>query len=741
MKRPLGCACLFFILFISSFYILFPPCLPDYSAWQGRDMYVGGQVKSIKMQEINGEIKTVYLLDEVSIDENRIYSNSKDNLSTIYVHQKIYCYSNISNSQIYIGSYVWFKGEFQAYEEAQNPGQFDSRFYYHVQNIGGSLWESEVIWCNGEQNPLLQALHNLKLYFSQKIDSYYQPKYGSVMKAVLLGDKTDLDSEMKALFQEGGILHILTISGLHVSMLGMGCFRVLRKCGMWVRPAAITGLLLVILYGMMIGSGAATLRAVCMFAMQMTAILAGRTYDRLTGLSVAAMMLLLEQPMYVFYSGFLLSFGAILGITIVTPLVEKILKGKGRHIERIGKTCSGGIGILAATFPIQLYFYYEYPLYSMLVNIIVVPFLTIIVGAGALVLVIPEIVGVAAVPLVYICQVLLWGYEQMCLLVQKFPFHCLVLGAPTWWQILLYYVCLVAGIYGLKEGNWKPVKSIAVAGMIVAFFVLLIRPNHEMTFRFLSVGQGDCTVVQYGKETYVVDCGSTSEKKVAKNILLPCLKYYGIAEVSGVFISHADEDHMNGVLQWLMEYEHSHVKIGCIILPDLTEEGVWQEFEELLLLAEKLDIPVMTLSAGDVLQLEKLAIAVMNPPQNYGKIEDANAYSQVLLFDYIGTRVLMTGDIDAETEEKLISKVPGIAVLKAAHHGSKYSNSTPFLQAACPKHIILSYGVGNSYGHPHTDAVARMKEIGANLWYTGRQGAIMVEIGEQVEVWSWCQPD
>ena len=374
MKRPLGCACLLFILFIRVFYTLFPPLLPDYSAWKGRTVYVNGQVVSIKEQEINGEIQTVYLLEGVSLeksstvqtsylsDKNNSVSNTKDNSGTTYVHDKIYCYSNISNSQIPIGSRVWVKGSFQPYESAQNPGQFDSKFYYHIQDIGAGLWDAEVIWCNQEKTLFSQSLYNFKQYFLNKIDTYFSLEYGGVMKTILLGDKADLDPALKDLFREGGILHILTISGLHISMLGMGGFNMLRKIKVPVKPAAVTGLFLVVMYGMMIGTQAATFRAICMFAMQMCALLLGRTYDRLTGLSVAAMLLLLEQPLYVFYSGFLLSFGAVLGVTVAAPLVEKLCKDKGTIVKWFGKLFSGGIGILAATFPIQLYFYYEYPI-------------------------------------------------------------------------------------------------------------------------------------------------------------------------------------------------------------------------------------------------------------------------------------------------------------------------------------------------------------------------------------------
>ena len=369
MKRPLGCACLLFILLIRLFYILFPPFLPDYSAWKGRTVYVNGQVMSIKKQEISGETRTVYLLKEVSLekssatqssyfsDKSNSVSNTKDHSGTLYVHDKIYCYSNVSHSQIHIGSHVRLKGTFYPYEAAGNPGQFDSQFYYHVQGVGASLSDAEIILHNEDRNLFSQFLYDIKQYFLCKIDACFSPKYGGVMKTILLGDKTHLDSNLKDLFQEGGILHILTISGLHISMLGMGCFHLLRRIRIPVKFAAVAGLFLVILYGVMIGTQAATYRAVCMFVMQMSALLLGRTYDRLTGLSVAAMLLLLEQPLYVFYSGFLLSFGAVLGITLVAPLAESCCKNKGYIAEWFGKLFSGSIGVLAVTFPMQLYFF------------------------------------------------------------------------------------------------------------------------------------------------------------------------------------------------------------------------------------------------------------------------------------------------------------------------------------------------------------------------------------------------
>ncbi len=769
MKRPFGCACLFFILFIRVFYACFPPALPDYSSLQGREVYVSGQVISKKYQEVNEESCVVYTLGEVRLqkssmaesdyffDKNALQS-TKEYSNVEYRHNQIYCYVTAQQPEVYIGSEVWMQGIFQAYTAPDNPGQFDSQLYYHIQGVGGSLQEGSIVWSDGRQNVFSQTLYEWKQYFLEKIDTHFTERYGGVMKTILLGDKSDLDKDLKQLFQEGGILHILTISGLHISMLGMNSFRLMRKAGLSQKLSAVAGLAIVLVYGAMIGTQAATFRAICMFAMQMAAILLGRTYDRLTGLAVAAVLLLLEQPMYVFYSGFLLSFGAVLGITVLTPMVERLCKDKGKLVEWFGKLFGGGIGILLASFPIQLYYYYEYPLYSMLVNVMVLPMLPYIVGFGAMVLAVPQIAVVITVPFVYGAEILLWVYEWVCEKSQTLPYHSIVLGVPQWWQILVYYGCLLFVIGCMKYrlvGNVKKPKSrlgsvkeaisckiipvFLSAALCVAAGVILWRPMQGISCCFLSVGQGDCAIVRYGQEAYVIDCGSTGKKNVGTQILLPCLKYYGISEVNGVFLSHADSDHVSGIVQWLENYEHSHVSIEMIILPELEKEALEEEFAEVLELARTEGITIATVGAGDRLDLGELNIEVLHPQSNFKDTEDANGYSQVLLFSYKDRNLLFTGDIGEAQEMLLLEELGGknITLLKAAHHGSRYSSAEAFLKVCSPENIVLSYGVGNSYGHPHKDAVTRMEAVGAGLWYTGRQGAIIVEVDREVKVYGY----
>ncbi len=805
MKRPFCYACLLFILFIALFYICFPPVYPQYPDLEGREVYAGGRILEKQPQKVYEQSCMRYTLDRVQIMQdstaaishssnikdlnqeikslsqnagqsgNQFYNNqqSENNNShntqlhketVAYNHERIYCYVPINEEELDVGAYVWMQGSFEGYEAPDNPGQFDSQQYYHILGIGGSLNEAQILWNNEAEDRLKEGLYDLKQYLLKKTDDYYTEKYSGVMKTILLGDRSELDAGMKELFKEGGILHILSISGMHISMIGMSTYKLFRKMGVSVKFSAITGLVLVLLYGMMVGSQASTARAIVMFSMQMAAILLGRTYDRMTGLAMAAVLLLLEQPMYVLSSGFLLSFVTVLGIVVFSPMIETLCKERGKVLQYAAKLLSGSMGALLASFPIQLYFFYEYPLYSMIVNVLVLPFLPYIMWFGAAVLCIPRIIGITASPLVYSIEMMIQGYEWVCEKSRLLPMHSLVLGAPAWWQMMIYYGCLflvmvlsgeksvscIFKIRNKKQENRTLFKIFNNTGLFlqrtgiicllgIAVSVLVYRPSQGISLCFLSVGQGDCAVVQNGTKTYVIDCGSSKKSNVGTKILLPYLKYKGISYVEGVFLSHADADHINGILGWLTEYEHSHVQIGTILLPALQQACLEEEFAELITLAEDRGIAVTALGAGEQLNLGTLRMEVLYPEKNFADISDRNGYSQVLLLEHAGQSMLFTGDI-GEVQEKILLeawKERPIVLLKAAHHGSRFSSSAQFLETCKPEHTVFSYGVGNSYGHPHAETVERVKEVGSELWYTGRQGAILVQWCDDIEINGW----
>lgn len=751
MRRPLLGACLFFGLLVFSFYVCVPYELPDYGKLDGKQLCFTGKVAQIETKEYFGKTNIIYTLKDVWTDEGMA--------EACYEHGQIYCYTSEKFANTYIGTKIAVKGDFSSFKGPENPGSFDSQFYYHILGVGGSLKNAQLISSDGAVSCIREALHRLRFFLIQKSEQLFSKPYNGIIQAVLLGYKGNLDADMKQLYKEGGMLHIMTISGMHISMLGMGCVWVLKKLRVPGRVAAVIGALVVVLYGMMIGMQVATLRAVLMFCMRMLAKLLRRTYDAKTALGLSAAVLLLKQPMYLFHSGFLLSYGSVLGMIVVMPVLNKLWECKNKFVKGVYERFLASVGILLATLPLQLYFFYEYSLYSILINFIVLPLLPFVVGIAVVVLALPMTltvtssgampVGAASGCLVWVVERLLAFYEWVCDFFGNLPAHAVVAGAPKVWQIIGYYVVLAVCLAwidywkrnGMKldaAGIWQTVlmKGLPVLGVSSTVLLILFwRPLDGFQCHFLSVGQGDCAVIREGDSAYLVDCGSSSKKRVAEDILLPFLKYYGISKVDGVFLSHADEDHINGIVQWLEDYEHSHIAMKSMILPALDEEILEGEFGEVLALCEARGVPVFTLSAGDALSLGNLRLEVLNPPQDT-EATGTNECSQVLFLEYKNHSILFTGDISSKTETDLLHKLndANITVLKVAHHGSKYSSSASFLRAIKPQVAILSYGAENSYGHPHKEVLDRLNANKSYVMETAKSGAITILFEDEVRI-------
>ena len=201
---------------------------------------------------------------------------------------------------------------------------------------------------------------------------------------MLLGDKSNLDENVKDRYQMAGLLHMLAISGTHLTLLGMGCFQILQRMGASISLAGSISVFLLFSYGILTGEGVATMRALCMFVVVMGAKMTGRTYDLLSAMSLSAVFLLISSPSYLFYSGFLLSFGCICGVGIVLPCLEQIFSLKKQNPKHkkwsvaIGNALAVSLSIQVATLPVTLYFFYEVPVYGLLWNLIALPALSVV---------------------------------------------------------------------------------------------------------------------------------------------------------------------------------------------------------------------------------------------------------------------------------------------------------------------------------------------------------------------------
>jgi competence protein ComEC len=231
---------------------------------------------------------------------------------------------------------------------------------------------------------------------------------------------------------------------------------------------------------------------------------------------------------------------------------------------------------------------------------------------------------------------------------------------------------------------------------------------------------------------------------VGKYRILPFLKYKGADEIEAVIVTHPDEDHINGVLELIERGEAEGIRIKNLVLPEIVHELKNTAYKELEWLAQREGVEVSYINSGEYIADNGITMQCLNPDRE--KVyEEANEYSVVLWLQCGSFQVLLTGDAEGIGEKELTENLKklqtgeGITVLKAAHHGSKYSTSTELLDILSPQLTVISCGENNRYGHPHRETLERLAAAGSPVLTTPDCGAITVEVGKSVVVRSFCE--
>ena len=475
---------------------------------------------------------------------------------------------------------------------AANPGQFDLRQYYKSLGYLYYIENPEVISVAGGKNRIVYRLDSLKTSLKAVYRKCCTATDAGVYAAMVTGDRSDMDSTISELFSAAGIGHILAISGLHISLIGMGLYKLLRRIGFLCPMSAIISGIFVVLFGVMTGNSVSATRAIVMFVCAVNAQVLGRRYDILSAVSLSAIILILKNPYVIANSGFLLSFMAIAGVAVVTD---------GFSVKWL-KWLTGPAAIQLATFPIILWFYYEVPVYSVFLNLLVVPLMSLIMisalGCGLL--------GLISIPAGcffagaghYILILFRYGSELMLSL----PGSVFVAGRPELWQVMVYYILLFLFSQRKHVVMWIEKRAVRKCGeaeceikkhrevgreavkggarkcearkceaekleagkcvmganiflrslLVIAVIILLARRRSGLEVTFLDVGQGDAIFISLPNGGNVfIDGGSTSSRNIYEKVIEPFLKYKGVRRLDFLFLTHSDADHENGWAQAL----------------------------------------------------------------------------------------------------------------------------------------------------------------------------------------------
>lgn len=695
-----------------------------------------------------------------------------------------------------IGGTVKVKGEVSRFQKAGNPGEFDLKAYYTSLGISAAVFAWEVR-CEEEKgySPYLDALYRFQCFCGRVFARICTPEDEGIFQAAILGDKDKMEQDIRDLYQKNGIAHLLAISGLHLSLIGAGLHRILRRCGLGYGLSGLLAAAVIVSYGILTGASGSALRAVIMLAVSFLAAFLGRTYDLLSALSLALLLLSGASPFSITQSGFQLSFGAVLGIGILGKALEsspKILKdspmpcGRNKKTERRwmqGLKISAAVQL--ATAPVVLWHYFQIPVYGVVLNLFVVPLMGYVVISGLLGLLAGTFFYDAGVMAVGSGHYILQFYQRLCELTSRLPGSLLIWGRPKGFQIFLYYLFLggmILGLHGLKrkekewtegeglkrkEKEWtegEGVKKIRMqrwgiifTGSLLCILCMKPRPQSGLDIAVLDVGQGDGIVLQCeggrtetrgilwqgeregnkeGAEevlqqaVILIDGGSSSEKRLGENRLEPYLKSEGISRIDFAVVSHGDADHTSGLLYLLKECPE--IEIGCLILPEAGRED--SGYEKLIYAAEKRGIGVGYMDVGDKIQAGSCLLTCFYPGEGMDiDFSDRNQQSLVIRVDYQDFHMLFTGDVGQEGEKMALDYAGEeafsmVQVLKAAHHGSRFSNGEDFLAAVHPAWTVISYGEGNSYGHPHEETIERLEKEGSTVLETGKMGAVLLHV-------------
>ncbi len=691
----------FFPLMFLAGIFLFKAALTDPFA----DALVSNAVNNRKEVCVNGVIT-----DFSPRGEDFIYKIKAENINFTdgTKTEEPYGIRLITKQKFSCGDKVSVISRIYAHNGKFNPSDFDNRLYLRIHGYDYSIYidkpDDGKIIVKGKEKSAVYLVRN-KMYalrdrVSAVFDANFTERQAGVLKAVAIGDKSGADYDLKQNFRDAGIYHFLAISGLHLSVIAGFLVWLLKKIDK--KGAYIFTMLFLALYWIMTGGSVSATRAVLMIFILLVGKLIYRRYDLINAVSLAALILLLFEPLFLFDSGFLYSFAAVYGIALSVGAAEKA------GIEnKIFMSAAASFGATLFTRIISLVTYYTINLYDIFINLLLIPFMGLIVVYAMIIGFAGLLFNVSLVskPLGAAVDLLDFTAEKLS------GFASLTVGCPTKTVFALIIISALLLVLFLLEPK---AKRLCTALFTLVFIIpLSLAEDPEPTVNFLYVGQGDCCVINKGKTAYIYDCGGNALSEMGEDTgtyrIMPFLNYSGINKVGAVFISHTDTDHIKGLFDLLK----GGVDIDKIYLAEFAEEN--NNFNTLMSLAKEKNVPVERLCAGESLELDKMVFTCLYPYEN---ANDNNDNSMVLKWEYGGKSVLLTGDISKKAEKTLPADEINADILKLSHHGSKTSTSVYLVKNASPTYAVASAGYNNYLGHPSLETVERMRKYGVVLYKT-----------------------
>lgn len=662
-----------------------------------------------------GKQKVILKTNSITIDNLKL--NTKLKIQAIFN----------SGVEVEFGQIVLVKGKLETFDFPRNPGGFNEKLYMQTKRIDYKMF-AEILSKGKIVNSFDSYIYKLHKKIKNMYETILPLKEASVLEAMLLGDKQNLDTSVKEVYRKSGISHILAISGLHISIISALLWLVLDTLKLNKRVSSTIILTVLIIYCIFTGNSVSTTRAVIMIGIILFGNIIYYQSDIYTSIATAAFVLLIYQPLYLYDVGFQLSFGAVISIIVLSPVLERVYFIPKTIRLYLISTLAASLG----TYPIIAYHFNTISVIGIVVNLLVLPLASILVCFGIISTVVSFIwieLGKFLCGIVYFILVF---YENICTIASNIPFSQIVTGQPNLILIFIYYTIIFTTTYYFylnkqKRQSLKKYMLYMQIFLLTIATVVIFKPK-DLEIVYLDVGQGDSIAIHTAKnKNILIDGGGNISKPLEEantgtQIVLPYLKYKGINRLDCVFVSHPDGDHIIGILE-LLDY----IKINQIFIADTDAKNDLLKILEMK--ASKYNIPINKLSKGNIVKVDdSISFECIYPTKDILiDSDDYNNNSLVLYMDYNNSKFLFTGDIEKEAEDRITKdyKKLDVDILKVAHHGSKTSSTQNFVDMVQPKVAIISSGKNNYYGHPHKEVLDKYKNI--NIYNTADDGAILIK--------------
>lgn len=562
----------------------------------------------------------------------------------------------------------------------------------------------------------------MRYQITQRLESTFPKDVAFFTKALLLGDRSDVDYETNTAFKVSGISHIIAVSGLHVSILFAV---VLLLSGRQRYLTAILGIPVLILFAAMAGFTPSTTRACVMQLLMIIAMLTNREYDPPTSLSAAALLMLVINPLVITSVSFQLSVGCMAGIFLFSGRLQTWLcgfrfwrnwKGKGIKVRLRNWFASGVAVTLSSMFfttPLVVCYFGCISLVSILTNLLTLWAVSWIFYGIVAVCLLSLIWHQGAVLLAWLVSWLIRYVLNVAKLLSAIPLSAVYTKSIfilIW--IILCYVLVALLLISRKK---KPVlsASLAALGLCAALLCSWLEPFvTERLMTVLDVGQGQSIILQSQGRTFLVDCGGDRDS-IAADQAAETLLSMGIYRLDGLILTHYDADHAGG-----LPYLLSRIPADTVFLPEESDDEAVQQ--------------QLLTAAGDsaVFVREDISLAWADTELTVfapAKAASDNERSLCVLFREENCAILITGDLSIKGENRLLQAkdIPKLTGLVAGHHGSGSATGDALLAAAQPEKVFISVGTGNPYGHPHQALLERLRQYECRVYRTDLEGSIV----------------